>query len=100
MFVQVVTIEILPGSREKFLEAMRANRAGSRAEPGNVRFDVLGDPEDPNRFEIYEVFRDADALEAHRASAHYLACRSIIDPIIVTGSKRYLEAVMVEDRSS
>lgn len=98
MFVQVVTVEILPGTQRAFLEAMRLNIAGSRAEPGNIRFDVLGDPEDPNRFSIYEVFRDAEALEAHRATPHYRACREVIDPITVTGSKRYFDATLVEDR--
>lgn len=97
MFVQVVTVEILPGTRQRFLEAMRLNCADSRAEPGNIRFDVLGDPEDPNRFTIYEVFRDAEALEAHRATPHYKACRNVIDPITVTGSRQYFDACLVED---
>lgn len=96
MFIQIVTIEIEPGGRDRFMEAFRINCAGSRAEPGNVRFDVLVDPEDPNRFTIYEVFESVDALEAHRHTDHYKTCREMIDPITVDGSRRYYEAVMVE----
>jgi (4S)-4-hydroxy-5-phosphonooxypentane-2,3-dione isomerase len=75
MLVQVITIEIKPGSRETLLESFRDNCAGSRAEPGNVRLDVLSDQEDSHRFTIYEAFVDAEALEAHRRTAHYRICR-------------------------
>ncbi|WP_424934493.1 antibiotic biosynthesis monooxygenase [Amaricoccus macauensis] len=100
MFVQIVTIEIMPGARDAFLEAMQANCKGSRAEPGNLRFDILGDPEDPNRFTIYEVFESAEALDHHRKTAHYATCRQRIDPITVAGSKQYYDAVLIDERQS
>ncbi|MEM8572170.1 MAG: antibiotic biosynthesis monooxygenase [Pseudomonadota bacterium] len=98
MYVQIVTLETLPENRERLLEALRRNAEGSRTEPENVRFDVLADADDPNRFTVYEVFSSEDALEAHRATAHYRACRAAIDPITVAGSKRIYEAVSIEDR--
>jgi (4S)-4-hydroxy-5-phosphonooxypentane-2,3-dione isomerase len=98
MLVQIVTIEVRPGTRAVLLEAFRINCVGSRKEPGNVRFDLLGDPDNPNRFTVYEVFASAEALAAHRATAHYRECREMIDPITVTGSKRILDAVLVEGR--
>lgn len=100
MFVQIVTIEITPGAREAFLEAMQTNCEESRAEPGNIRFDVLGDPEDPNRFTIYEVFESAEALDHHRKTAHYATCRQRIDPITVARSKQYYDAVFIDNGQS
>ncbi len=44
----------------------------SRKEPGCVMFLVHQQKSDPARFLIYEQFRDDAALDAHRASPHFL----------------------------
>jgi quinol monooxygenase YgiN len=45
-------------------------------EPGGcLKFDVHQDQSDPTLFLLIEVYRDAAALEAHRASPHFLAYR-------------------------
>ncbi|MFH0911285.1 MAG: antibiotic biosynthesis monooxygenase, partial [Planctomycetota bacterium] len=44
-------------------------------EPGNLRFDVLAQEDDPNRFLLYEVYRDAAGMAAHKETAHYAAWR-------------------------
>jgi len=43
----------------------------TRAEPGNISFDWYRSAEDPNLWVLVEVFRDADAGEAHVQSAHF-----------------------------
>jgi autoinducer 2-degrading protein len=80
--VTLVHVRVRPDSLEAFLEATRANHAGAVREPGNLRFDVLRHPEDPTRFLIYEVFADADAAAAHKATAHYLAWRDRVGPMM------------------
>ncbi len=45
----------------------------SRAEPGNVSFDWYRSAEDPNLWVLVEVFRDAEAGEAHVQSDHFKA---------------------------
>lgn len=75
MHVTLVHVRVLPDQVEAFLEASRANHAGSVREPGSLRFDVLRDPADPTRFVIYEVFVDEAAAAAHKATPHYLAWR-------------------------
>ncbi len=97
MLVQLVNIRVKPGHRDEFVEAFRINLEGSRQEPGNLRFDLLCDPEDENNFFVYEIFRDADALEAHRGTVHYRTCVDAIDPITVgSRTKRYFDPVVVE----
>lgn len=43
----------------------------SRAEPGNLRYDLWQDQADPNRFVLDELYEDAAALAAHRATPHF-----------------------------
>jgi len=72
MYALIVPIKVKPEMREKFLAAaMDDSICSVRDEPGCVRFDVLQDNTDPNKFFFYEVYQDAKALEAHRASAHF-----------------------------
>jgi autoinducer 2-degrading protein len=80
--VTLVHVRVLPDTLDAFLEASQANRDGTIHEPGNLRFDILRDPEDATRFLIYEVFVDADAAAAHKAAAHYLAWRDRVAPMM------------------
>jgi quinol monooxygenase YgiN len=43
----------------------------TRAEPGNISFDWYRSPEDPNLWVGVEVFRDAEAGQAHVESDHF-----------------------------
>lgn len=43
----------------------------SRAEPGNVSYEVLVNVDDPYAFAIVERYADRAAFDAHLASAHY-----------------------------
>lgn len=71
MVILVVNLHVKPEQLEAFKEATLENARNSVQEPGIVRFDVLQDSEDPNRFVFVEVYRDAQAPAHHRESAHY-----------------------------
>lgn len=45
----------------------------SRAEPGNLRYDLWQDQAEPTRFVLDELYVDADAVAAHRATPHFQA---------------------------
>ncbi len=69
----IVTVEVHPERREEFLSVMEEDAEGSRElEPGCLRFDVLEDQTNPNKFVFYEVYRSQDAIDAHKAMPHYL----------------------------
>jgi quinol monooxygenase YgiN len=77
-------MEVRPGRREEFLAGMAANAEASvRHEPGCVRFDVCSVEADQNRFVLYELYVDADAFAAHKASPHFAAWRAIADEVLV-----------------
>lgn len=68
----VVSVRVRPERREEFLRAAEEDSRGSREdEPGCLRFDVLRDSQDPDHYFFYEIYRDADALAAHRQAPHY-----------------------------
>ena len=71
MYIVNVHVHVMPEHREEFIEATLDNARNTVQEPGNLRFDVLQQADDPNRFVIYEVYRDDAAMAAHKATAHY-----------------------------
>lgn len=80
MVVNIVDVRVKAAHVEDFIRATRENHAGSRGEPGNLRFDVLQGTEDPCRFVLYEAFASQEAVEAHRKTPHYLAWRAAVEP--------------------
>ena len=101
MMIQVVTIQAPSGQRDTFVEALLENVRGTREEAGNLRFDLLQDADDDHRFTLFEVFRDAKALDAHRATDHYRQCMDIIKPLITEEFRRQLyDALDVETRNA
>jgi len=78
MHVTLVHVQVRPESVEAFVDASRSNHEHSIQEPGNRRFDVLQDPEDPTRFILYEAYVDEAAAKAHKETAHYLAWRDTV----------------------
>ena len=54
-------------------KAIEIDAIGSRTEPGCLRFDVLQDKSDPNKFVFYEVYKDADAINVHKSMPHFKA---------------------------
>ncbi len=87
MYVVCVTVKVVPGQGEAFLEATRKNHEGSRQEPGNVRYDVLRlatPPEEgePEQFFLYEVYRSPEDFAAHQQTPHYLEWREAVAPLM------------------
>jgi autoinducer 2-degrading protein len=82
MHVTLVHVRVLPDQVEAFIAATRANHLASIREPGNLRFDVLQAPEEPARFILYEAYADAHAAAAHKETAHYMAWRETVAPMM------------------
>jgi autoinducer 2-degrading protein len=69
--IQVVHLEVQPDKLEEFLAEALPNVQASRTEPGVEQFDLLQQIESPQRFLLYEAYRDMPALEAHRSTPHF-----------------------------
>ncbi|MBM4201917.1 MAG: antibiotic biosynthesis monooxygenase [Gammaproteobacteria bacterium] len=78
MHVTLVHVHVKPDCVDAFIAATAANHAASVLEPGNRRFDVLQNPEDPVRFILYEAYVSGDDAAAHKSTAHYAAWRDAV----------------------
>src|SRR6185312_4969533 len=61
-----------------FQDASIENARNSAAEPGVARFDVLAQADDPTRFLLVEVYKDAEAPLRHKETAHYAIWRDAV----------------------
>ena len=84
MIATLVFVDVIPECVEAFREITKYNHENSRKEPGNVRFDVLCDNKDPNKFILFEVFADTDAAAAHKETEHYKKWRETVAPMMAS----------------
>ena len=82
MFIVHVHVQVKPDSVEAFKEATLANARASLQEPGVARFDVVQQQDDPTRFVLVEVYRDAAAAGAHKETKHYPIWRDAVAPMM------------------
>ena len=80
MYTVAVTVHVVPDHIDDFITEIKKNAAGTRQEPGNVRFDVHQSESDAGLFMLYEVYRDKDAFTAHQQTPHYLAWKAAVAP--------------------
>ncbi|MDX2186546.1 MAG: putative quinol monooxygenase [Opitutaceae bacterium] len=79
-----VHVHVKPEAVQAFVEASLANATASRKEPGNLRFDVVQQEDDPTRFVLVEAWRDAAAHSSHRDTTHYIVWRDKVNPLMAT----------------
>ncbi|HLF93136.1 MAG TPA: putative quinol monooxygenase [Planctomycetota bacterium] len=82
MYHVVVRMEAKPEKAEALVELATYNSGCSRKEPGNLRFDVLRQVDNPLRFSLYEVYRDEAAFKAHQQTDHYARWKREIDGLL------------------
>ena len=70
--VKIVAILTAKAGREAELDKLlRGMTSPSRAEPGNLRYDLWQDVDNPGRFVLDELYKNTDAVASHRATPHF-----------------------------
>jgi (4S)-4-hydroxy-5-phosphonooxypentane-2,3-dione isomerase len=82
MLVVHVFVHVKPNQIDAFKSATVENARSSMQEPGIARFDVLQQQDDPTRFVLNEVYRDADAPAQHKETAHYIKWRDTVEKMM------------------
>ena len=82
MLVVHVHVHVKPECVEAFKQATLANARESLKEPGVARFDVIQQQDEPMRFVLVEVYRDANAAAAHKETKHYPVWRDAVAPMM------------------
>jgi quinol monooxygenase YgiN len=67
----IATLTARPGKADELKALLDTMLSASRAEPGNLRYDLWRDQADPARFVIDELYGDAAAVAAHRETPHF-----------------------------
>jgi quinol monooxygenase YgiN len=67
----VAILTARPGKADALRTLLDTMLAPSRAEPGNLRYDLWTDQAEPDRFVLDELYANSDAVAEHRASAHF-----------------------------
>jgi quinol monooxygenase YgiN len=70
-FVVIAQYRVRSGEEDKVAAALRHMVAPTRAEPGNLDYQIFRDPADPALFVLFERYADAAAFEEHKASEHF-----------------------------
>lgn len=72
--VNLVAVEVNPDRLQNFFEILENDVKRSRTvdyDSGCIRFDLLRDRENPNKFFFFEAFIDNDGAEFHKTTSHY-----------------------------
>ena len=83
-FAVHVFVHVRPECIEAFMAATLENCRASIREPGVSRFDFAQSSEDPTRFLLVEIYRDAEAPAAHKATEHYARWRDAVAPMMAS----------------
>jgi quinol monooxygenase YgiN len=69
--VNAVNLDIVPEQFDKFMEVAKENGAASTKDPGCREFNIVVAQNDPRHVMFFEVYDNAAALDAHRATDHF-----------------------------
>ena len=75
MIVTCVYVHVKTDAIKSFIDATVENHLESVKEPGNLRFDLIQQADDPSRFMIYEAYESEEASSHHKTTEHYLKWR-------------------------
>lgn len=70
-FVVIARYKARAGEDSRVGAALKEMRQPSRAEPGNLDYQVMRDPGQPGVFVLYERYADEAAFQAHLATEHF-----------------------------
>jgi (4S)-4-hydroxy-5-phosphonooxypentane-2,3-dione isomerase len=99
LYISAVDIDVVPGQIDAYLAALKENGAAAVNEPGCREFNITVSQKDPNHVFIFEVYDDAAALEAHRATDHFKKYAATTKDMVAKREARALSSVAFNSKS-
>lgn len=87
MIVTCVYVHVKPESITDFIKASTENHKMSVTEPGNLRFDLIQQADDPCRFMLYEAYSSEEAASSHKSAQHYIKWRDTVQNMMAEPRK-------------
>ena len=79
-----VMIHVNEADVDAFRQASLENARQSQEEPGIAQIDLVLQRDDPTRFVLIEVYRDAEAPLRHKEPPHYQKWRDSVAPMMAS----------------
>ena len=98
LLVVVVEYDIVHGQTDAYLAAVKENAAASVQEPGCREFNIMVSQQDPNHVFIFEVYDNAAALEAHRATDHFKKYAAATKDMVTNRNARTFTSVAMSTK--
>ncbi len=99
LYINAVNLDIAPGQVDKFLALLKENGAAAVKEPGCREFNITVAQNDPNHVFIFEVYDNAAALEAHRATDHFKKYAAATKDLVAKRDVRALSSVAMNRKA-
>ena len=99
LYINAVDLDINPADIDKFLAALKTNGAAAVQEPGCREFNITVSQKDPNHVFIFEVYDNAAALDAHRATDHFKAYAAATKEMVAKRDVRAMSSVAMNMKS-
>jgi (4S)-4-hydroxy-5-phosphonooxypentane-2,3-dione isomerase len=99
LYINAVNLDIAPGQVDKFLALLKENGAAAVNEPGCREFNITVAQNDPNHVFIFEVYDNAAALEAHRATDHFKKYAAATKDMVAKRDVRALSSVAMNRKA-
>jgi (4S)-4-hydroxy-5-phosphonooxypentane-2,3-dione isomerase len=93
LYINAVDLDIQPGQTDQFLSLLKVNGAAAVKEPGCREFNITVSQKDPNHVFLFEVYDNAAALEAHRATDHFKSYVAATKDMVVKRDVRAMNSV-------
>ncbi|MFC3165787.1 putative quinol monooxygenase [Ciceribacter thiooxidans] len=77
----IVTIELVPGTRDEILARAPEVQVATRVEDGCLSFDCFTCTDDPNRLVFIEAWKDEDAYAHHLLRDHTQRFLEFCEPL-------------------
>jgi len=97
MIVNLVHVWVKEAFLSAFIEATVENHKNTVKEPGNLRFDILRDADDPAKFVFYEAFVNEQAVANHKTKSHYMKWRDTVAEWMAQPRKGVKHTVIAPD---
>ena len=86
----VAVLQCKEGKREEAIRMFGPLEKGSRAEEGNVQYDVTEADNAPGTFYIIERWQSEEAIAFHGTTPHYLEYKANKDQVIAASTVQVL----------
>lgn len=73
MIIIHADLQVKPDQEQAFLEAAKTLLLATRAEKGNISYELMKSTEQDYRYTMVEVWKDLEATTIHNTSEHFTA---------------------------